>query len=490
MKDNGKALSKKGLNALFGFLSGQKFAQAGIWYVAANVIGNGVVLISSAVFTRILSKSDYGLVSTYSSWAVLLTQIISLNLYVSTRNAFLDYREEYDCFNSSVFLLSLLSGFGFLIISFAFNKIIHTGISSFELICAFIHAIALHTVYFEMTVLSMKNSFRRRSVLVAAPNIVHTLLSILFILLIPLYPYYAKIGGNALGLLLFAVISALAIVKRSALRINLKYWKYALVISLPAVLNSLSDLILMQSDRLMLTAMTGPAETAEYSLIYNIGAIAMVIYQAINGAWTAWFFRITGKKNYELSKKFQRLYLYLFTVVSLGILAISPECIKLLSPKSYWGGSRYVGWIITASFSMFLYTFFSTLLLYQKRTKTTAMNTGIVAVLNLLLNYYMIPSLGAKGAIIATVISYLLLLVLHFLAARKEGVKFFDIKQMIIYLAVVIMSASIHPFVADYWLLRYALYLICFLLSLKLFGLNLIRGFLTRGKADNAAPTE
>ena len=59
----------------------QEYAKASIYYILANIVGQGVVLLSSAVFTRMMSKVDYGLVSTYSTW-VLVLNIASFNSFV------------------------------------------------------------------------------------------------------------------------------------------------------------------------------------------------------------------------------------------------------------------------------------------------------------------------------------------------------------------------------------------------------------------------
>ena len=79
----------------------QEYARAGIYYVVANIIGQGVVLFSSAIFTRMMTKADYGLVSTYSTWVLVLNTFICLNLFISVRTAYIDFKEEYDRYNSS-----------------------------------------------------------------------------------------------------------------------------------------------------------------------------------------------------------------------------------------------------------------------------------------------------------------------------------------------------------------------------------------------------
>lgn len=441
------------------FLSGNSYLAASIYYILANVIGQGVVLLSSGIFTRLMSKYDYGLVSTYSTWVLVLNAFIGLNLFITVRNAYIDYKDDYDRFVSSILMLSLIAGVGFTGAALVLQCfILRTELSAAEVVLACVQAISLHTINLKMAVLAMRNQYGQRSVLIAAPNCTHTILSIILIIIFSGSPYLSKITGNALGLLIFAVVCAVGIFKKEKPTVDFKYWRYAVSIAVPSVFHTLSDLLLMQCDRLMLTEMIGPEETAEYSLIYNVGAILVAIYQAINGAWVPWFYKRAAEKNYEATKKYQEYYLLVFTIMTIGMTAIAPEVIKILSPSNYWGGIRYVGLIIISSFLIYLFVFFTTQLMYEKRTSAVATNTVIAAIVNLILNYILIPEYKAYGAALATVISYVLLFVLHFYSVGAEGRKYFCIPKMLGFVLLV-LGFSIGCFLArDLWYVRYVLF--------------------------------
>lgn len=51
------------------------------------------------------------------------------------------------------------------------------------------------------------------------------------------------------------------------------------------------------------------------------------------------------------------MYVYVFTYMAIGLLTISPEVVKVLSPKTYWTGIGYVNLIVIASFLIYLYAF-------------------------------------------------------------------------------------------------------------------------------------
>lgn len=438
----------------------QEYARASIYYVAANIIGQGIVLLSSAVFTRLMSKEDYGLVSTYSTWVLILNTFICLNLFITVRNAYIDFKKDYDRFVSSVLLLNILSGALISVIIVIASKVSRMDFGFAEVILACMQSVALNVINYKLAVQAMKNEYKQRTFMMIAPNWTHILLSIALMVMFPSIAYMAKIAGNAFGLLIFGVVCTILVFHKAKPEIVLEYWKYALVISVPSIFYTLSDLVLMQCDRLMLTDMVNAEETAEYSIIYNISSIIVAIYQAIGGAWTPWFFARVVEKNDEAVKEYQGAYILGFAVFSAGMMAISPELVKIMAPRDYWNGIRYVAPIVCASYLIFLSAFFSGYLMYRKKTGRIAINTIVAATLNLIVNALMIPKYQSAGAVMATVISYYVLFFLHYLAIGKDGKKYFVVGQMGFSILCIVVYGVIFYYIRDYWYLRYGVLII------------------------------
>lgn len=453
----------------------QEYARASIYYIVANIIGQGIVLLSSAVFTRMMSQNDFGLASTYSTWVLVINTFICLNLFITVRNAYIDFRDDYDNFVSSVLLLSVLVGIVVTLVILGVSYILGKGFGFEEVLLACVQSIALNIVNYMMAVQSMKNEYKQRAVMMIAPNWTHIILSIVLMLVFSQNLYMAKIAGNAIGLLIFGIISSIILFKNASPRIIPQYWKYSLKISTPSIFNTLSDLILMQSDRLMLTAMVGAEETAEYSVVYNVSSIIVAVYQAINGAWTPWFYKKAAQKDKSDTIKIQSYYLLGFTIFTFGMMTISPELIKLISPHNYWAGIRYAGAIIIASYLIFLFAFFSTYLLYRKETGKIARNTLISALLNLVLNYFWITRYKAVGAVMATVVSYFVLFILHYLSIGKEGMSYFANSKVWLNLLSVIVYGVLCFFIRDIWFLRYISFAIVVVLVYFFKGRKIIR---------------
>lgn len=445
------------------------YLTASIYYLIGNVIGQGVVLLSSIIFTRIMSKEAYGLVNTYAAWVLVLNCFIGLNLFITVRNAYIDYKENYHEFTSSVLLFSLIVYAIFTTIIVGGIAFLKLKVDLFVVFLATIQAISVHTINFQMAVWAMENNYKARTMLMVIPNILHTILSIVFIVLYINHQYYAKILGNVVGLLFFAIIIVIYEFRIEKPVVCKEYWKYAASISVPGIMLTLSDLILMQSDRIMLTEMSGANETAVYSLVYNIGSILIALYTAINGSWTPWFYQKVAMGKYEEVKKVQAIYIRIFTLLTVGLLTISPEVIKVLSPKTYWMGMDYVNLIVLASFLIFVYAFLTTYLMYLKKPGIIAKNTIIAAILNLILNYIMIPKYQAVGAAFATIISYVLLFFLHYISVRKYDADVFCKKEMFLGVMIIVVYSLVFYLVRHNWMIRYTF--VIFIILMLLFEL-------------------
>lgn len=55
--------------------------KASIWFLIASFLQKGISTITTPIFTRILTTSEYGQYSVFSSWMAIITPIVSLNLF-------------------------------------------------------------------------------------------------------------------------------------------------------------------------------------------------------------------------------------------------------------------------------------------------------------------------------------------------------------------------------------------------------------------------
>ena len=95
--------------------------KAGFWFTICNFMQRGITMITTPIFTRVLSQEDYGMVSTYFSWQTLLLMLSSLSLYKAMMNLYVKYDDKEKVL-SAISGLTLLVTTCWFIVYLVFSK--------------------------------------------------------------------------------------------------------------------------------------------------------------------------------------------------------------------------------------------------------------------------------------------------------------------------------------------------------------------------------
>lgn len=422
--------------------------KAGGWYLTGNLFNKALAFITIPIFTRLLSPYDYGFVNTYISWVAICSIFVGLSMENSIRTAYSDFKENINEFLSSVIILSL---FNFIVLSvLVFVVVIQLNIHVrlILVILCLVQAFMTFMMAYISTYYMMKMEYVKNTLLLGLPNLIATILSIMIIkYLLEDNLYMGRIIPFSLVNTIFGTVIFIGIMKRGKKKIHFGYWKYALNISVPLIFHSLSISILAQSDRIIITKIRGPEDTGIYSLIYNFSMILTIFQASIDGVWIPWFMKKMAEGKKEEINERVRLYIDLMVCILVCLLCISPEVLKLMAPKEYWGGEYFIAPILLSSFIIFLYCISVNVEYYYKSTKRIAINTFIAAISNIILNLIFIPIYGVIAAAFTTLFCYCLSFVIHYKTAYKLDVDLFPFRIYIIPIIVVlIMSVLAYVF--------------------------------------------
>lgn len=439
--------------------------KASIYYIVGNGLGQGMVLLGNIIFTRIMNQSDYGIYSTYYSTVSILTTIVGANLFVGLNNGYIDYKNDIQKFRSSVLILSTLIFIFITIISFVGNFLLNIEISEFFLGFAMLHAYSFFVVNYYNNSATMENAYRKKTLCLILPNIMQMALSITFIYMVKGNELFARVVGSTLGVTVCSIFLYFNMLKEERQYFNKEYWRYALKISVPSVLSSISYMILQQCDKVMVTRLYSATENAIYSLVYYIGYVLYAILQATSGVWQAWLYHSLDTGNIQNMKKVQKWYLFVFAQMAFGLYMIAPEFLKLLAPSNYWKFD-YVAPFVLGSCLMVMYSFYTGVGMFYKKSGQVSVCVFIAALINLLLNYLLIPKYGGVAAAYTSVIAYVILFLLSRQLAQKMNRQLFSDKYFIVFLMVIIFGALLFSIVCDYIIYRYVIYMGILFLSL------------------------
>lgn len=420
------------------------YKKASTFYLFGSLFNKGMSFFTVPIFTRLLSTSDYGIVTTYNSWISILAMVVGFALHTGIRIAFVDYKEEMKDFMATTTTFTLLSG-GLLSVAIIFvSRLVSFELNTTLIILCLLQSIATALVEDYSMYLMMQYRYKFRTALMILPNLISVILSVIaikFVLTKDLY--IGRIIPTALTVILFGILVCVLVYSKSRCFLNRDYLKYALSFSLPLILHGIALNILSQTDRTMITWLADSSQTGIYSLIYNFSMIATVITTSLEGIWVPWFYNKLQKKIYDEINVVAKDYINLMTYCMIGVILVGPEVVKLLASSNYWDGIKIIPPVVLSNFIIFAYTLYVNIEHFHKKTKGITFNTVIAALTNIILNSLLIPKYGYVAAAFTTLASYLVSFVLHSYKSKKlepnlYSITYFALPLMEIVIATVL----------------------------------------------------
>lgn len=404
--DNGKMQNK---NAL----------KSGIWYIISNFIVKGIAFITTPIFTRFLTKNDFGLYNNYISWLGIISIFVTLNLGSTLISAKYDFKDDFDGYIFSMLGLSSLSALFWFVI---FNIFSNYFTVLFGMNQIYINAMLLYLFF--LPAVDLFQGRERYSLkykkLVATSLVIAFGTAVLSILLVFLMEN--KLTGRIVGLIVPTIVIGIILYLyffSTGKRVKLKYWKYALPICLPYIPHLLSLNLLNSIDRVMITKWCSSEETAIYSLAYTCGSMVTMLMTSMNNAYAPWLGNKLNSKEIRSIRKFSTFYILGFVGLAVGIMAIAPEILLILGGSSYKESKYVIAPIAMGCVCQFIYTMFVNIEQFKRKTMGMAAASTVAAGLNCILNYIFIPRMGYLVAAYTTLAGYLCLLLMHMLLVYR-----------------------------------------------------------------------
>jgi O-antigen/teichoic acid export membrane protein len=252
----------------------------------------------------------------------------------------------------------------------------------------------------------------------------------LFIIFVSIFILQGKgLLGAVIGLGMKSVILFLimAIIIISEIGIGLPKFKYLdeyLSFGLPTVAGNISNWVVNSSDRYVIGMFLGPSFVGYYSPGYTLGNMVGMFISPISFILSAVLSKYYDNNNLTEVKTILsyslKYYLSIAIPSTFGISLLSKTLLTIISTPEI---ASY-GYLITP-FTAISYLFYGACLIIQqpiimgKKTKITGKILTISAVINLILNFVLVPYMGIIGAAITTLLAFTLSLILTFYYSLK-----------------------------------------------------------------------
>lgn len=431
--------------------------KSGLIITIGNLLVQGLAFITLPIYTRVLSIDVFGEFNLYTSWVSMISLFIGLQLSGSLSIAKIKYTNYKHYANNILTLSNIFFLIVFLIVIILKSKLSNLiGFNEKYILIMFVQSYLSYLVGFFTTYFVQLQQMYKVFLISFFNAFFNVVISLCLIFLLD-DNFYARVLGNLLPSVIISVIIFIYFYKDRDIKIYKKYLVFSLGISIPLIFHNLGHNILNQFDRIMLGKMSNLSNVALYSFGYNLGIIIQVILNSINAAWIPWYFKAKKENNQSLQYFITR-YLALGLFLTLGYLTIFPDIAMLMGGARYKDSVYFISLIIISYFFVFLYTFPVNIQFYYENTKFIPFGTLLAGLLNIVLNYLLIPFLDVYGAALATVVSYFVLLLIHHVLTRKlykyTDVRFFTYISLS---AIVLIYSQIMDYFVNNLIIRWSI---------------------------------
>ncbi|MDR3051125.1 MAG: oligosaccharide flippase family protein [Oscillospiraceae bacterium] len=431
--------------------------KAGLWYTASNFLTRALSAITMPIFTRLLTKTEYGAFANFTSWMGLLTVLTTLDLYSSIQRAYFDFQDDLDAYLSSILLMGA-----------SVTAVCYLGVVCFRDLAEDVFRMPMSYIHLMFTgilvapalqFIQIKHRFMMKYKLVSLLSLLSALAMVgVSIALASLMQdrLLGRVIGYTVPMIAINLVLCAYILWKGR-RFCWQYCKYAAAISIPLIPHLLGNNILGDTDRILINRFYGPDDTALYNVIYNCSTMITILLMSLNQTWVPWLFAHLHAEDYEPVRRFHKPFIVSFCLLALLIMLCAPEIILILAGEAYMRSIYMMPPIMMGLVCSFMYTLFVNTEIYHKKTMGISVRTLLAALFNLVLNLLLLRPLGYIIAAYTTLAGYLLLLVLHYFAAKNLGVQsYYSCK--FIFLATAVMAAASGAVLATYaWpTVRYA----------------------------------
>ena len=438
-----------------------KVIKAGIGYTVGNYLLKGLSFLTVPIFSRLLSTADYGIFNTYLAYQCIIFLLLGMALHASLKNAKYAYGEDFSKYNSCCILMAVLSLVVWLVICNLIYPVYGETLGFSRIVVNMLLLDSFGTALIQFFNVYVGLDYRYISFLkISAFNALANLgFSVFFICTIFKNDRATgRILGNAIPVIIIAVVIIWYFWRKERPRLNGEYAKYALTYSLPLVPHGLSQVLLSQFDRVMIKHMIGDAKAGIYSFAYTIFSIINVTSTSLENVWGPWFYEKMEQKDYAAIRKTGSKYAFGMLMFSAMVMLGAPELVMLLSGREYWDAKYSVIPIVMGGYFMFLCTLPSYVEYYYAKTKYIAVGTGLAALINVVLNVICINRYGYIAAAYTTLVTYLLYFVFHYVIAwRIHKGCLYDTRRLILYALLSLVAGAVALLCMKQWLLRWGM---------------------------------
>lgn len=396
------------------------------------------------LYTNILTLAEYGTIDLITVITTVLVPIITLNIHEAVMRFMMDKDSDSNSILSIGIIMSLIT-FVICLLIFPIFSIVNVTSKYSVLLVLYMFSFAISNIF--MCYIRGKEKLFDYSIIGIVQSLLIATFNIFFLLYLK-----AGIKGYIISYVLAYLITSIICIIRGKIFFNYHFSfnsnlaRSMLKYSVFLIPNSLMWWIINSLDRFMVSSIISIDANGIYSVSYKIPTILITLTTIFNQAWMFSAIKENDSNKDEKNDYTNTIYSGLFNIVisiSLFVLLILKPLMKIYVGKDFYSAWLYTPSLIIGAFFLTLGTFISNEYTANKDSLGFLKSSSIGAVLNLILNFVLIPKIGIFGAAIATCLSYISVFIFRYFDTKKYiKLKILDSKK-IIGIVLLLISSSI-----------------------------------------------
>ena len=411
-------------------MNSAKLIKSSSLYLVGNIANRAVGFLMIPLYTRFLSPADYGTIELVDLTISLI--VITLGyaaIGASMIRIYHDWQDDQDrsvVVSSSILTLAVLGVFvtaGAMLGAPAICQALFHSTANISFIrTCFIATYVGNLVELALAYQRLKN----RAMFFVGYSLIQ------LVGMVGLNTYFIAYAHNGiwsfvLSRLIVTTLGGIFLIFVVLKEVGLK-WRFEpvrrmLVFGSPLILSAVCFFIIHFSDRFFLSKYSTLTELGIYSLAYKFGfLITFLVGQPFGRAWNVTLYEYAEtagwKENFARVVRYLVFFLFL---VSMGIVLFARELLTIMATPPFRPAVLVIPVVIAAYVFRETGEFFRNVLyIIKERSRRVSILTIFCALLNIGLNFLLIPKHGIMGAAWATLFTWVVYMVLVWVAAYQD----------------------------------------------------------------------
>ena len=394
-------------------------------------------------YTYVLTTEEYGVINLIFTLATLIGPFLMVNLQDAVRRFALESNADHKVILSiewGVIIVGHL--FGLLLIPLAK---MYAPISSYSLeLYFYIVSLSANTIFLEY--LRGIEKMKAYSICSVLSSLIIAVLNIFFLTRMQL-----GVSGYFLAYIIAFTFSSLIAIIIGKQYTVFREWKWdktlfrnMIKFSIPMIPNSLLWWVSSSSDHIMVTHFINAAANGIYTVSYKIPTLISTVSNIFMQAWQISAIKENDSKdNDDFSNIMFDGYIRFITLFTGFLLVIIKPFMYIYVNPSFVEAWKYTPFLIIGYAFSTLGTFVGTPYYVYKDMKGNMFSAASGAIINVILNAILIPTLGIQGAAIATCFSYIVVFIYRVFDTRKYVILNFKKKEYVAFLSGILLLSAL-----------------------------------------------